>query len=159
AREARASGWCWICDRDGSAAVGWAKAPALHFSTAMTRVRRAHQRYQFRSRDQWWARRTTGIAAQKGSANAFAHPTRRDRRSLVQQRDRLVVRRLRDGLQISVDIRKVLVRQHRFAIGRHLPIGGSHEIGQGLVGQRIRRELWAGIAALPHGAVTLEAAV
>src|SRR5262249_12394565 len=56
--------------------VGWAKALVPHVHKGEPIVRRAHA---FFRRSVWvcdaWARRTIGIAAQKGRASAFAHPT------------------------------------------------------------------------------------
>ena len=79
-------------------------------------------------------------------------------RLLIQQRDGLVVRRLRDRLQIGVDVGQILVREHRLAVGRHGAIGGAHEGRERLDRHRVGRELRAGDPALPHGAVAAPAA-
>src|SRR2546430_12529505 len=77
----------------------------------------------------------------------------------VEQRNALVVRRLRLRLQISVDVGEVLVRQDRLLIRRHAAGAEAHEGRERLGRDRIGRELRSGYAALPREAVALPAAV
>src|SRR5207253_11084817 len=78
---------------------------------------------------------------------------------LVEQGDALVIRRLRDRLQIGVDIRKIVVRQDRLRVGRHGAVGGAHKSRERLNRNGVRRELGAGEAALSLHAATLPASV
>src|SRR6516225_1636033 len=78
---------------------------------------------------------------------------------LVEQGNALVIRRLRDRLQIGVDIREIVVRQDRLRVGRHGAVGRAHESRERLNRNGIRRELGAGDATLALYAVTLPAAV
>src|SRR5258708_39579990 len=77
----------------------------------------------------------------------------------VEQRNALVVRRLRLRLQISVDVGEVIVGQDRLLIRRHSAGAETHECRERFGRDRIGRELRPGHAALPHEAVALPAAV
>src|SRR5258708_9284747 len=77
----------------------------------------------------------------------------------VEQRNALVVRRLRLRLQISVDVGEILVRQDRLLIRRHAAGAEAHEGREGFGRYRIGPELRSGHRALPHEAVALPAAV
>src|SRR5262249_22677433 len=79
--------------------------------------------------------------------------------SVIEDRYRLVVRRLRYRRQIGVDIGEVLIRQDLLAIGRHLPVAAANEGRHGFERDRVGREPRAGHAALPYGPVTWPAAV
>src|SRR5438128_12476234 len=77
----------------------------------------------------------------------------------VEQRDVLVVGRLRERLQVGVDVGEVLVRQDRLRVRRHCAFGVAHEDIERLVRHRARGELRAGHASLRREAVALPAAV
>src|SRR5262249_35458472 len=78
---------------------------------------------------------------------------------LVEQGNALVIRPLRDRLQIGVDIREIVVRQDRLRERRHGAVGAAYESRECLNRNGIRRELGAGDATLGLHAVTLPAAV
>src|SRR5258705_1197356 len=81
-------------------------------------------------------------------------------RLLGEQRDRLIVGRLRDRRQIGLDVRHGLVRQHSLPLRRHRAIAVADEGRHRFERQRIRRKLRAADGrTLPHGPVTLPAAV
>src|SRR6476659_1268400 len=78
---------------------------------------------------------------------------------LVEQGNILVIRPLRDRLQVGVDIGEVVVGEDRLRVRWHGTIAGAHEGGECLDRQWIRRKPRAGLPALTLGAVTLPAAV
>src|SRR5215208_7488662 len=59
---------------------------------------------------------------------------------LAEQRNGLVVLRLRDRRQISVHVGEVRRRQHFLAVGRHRAIGRTHEGHERIQRHRIRRQ-------------------
>src|SRR5262249_15480401 len=78
---------------------------------------------------------------------------------LVEQRDALGIRRLRDRLQIGVNILEIPGRQDRLRVRRHGAVGGADESREWVDRQGTRRGLGAGAPALSWHAVTLPAAV
>src|SRR5262245_19302882 len=66
----------------------WTKALARHARVAMPTVRRAHAS---RARKPTWARHTIDLAAQKGRAGAFAHPTSKVEAPRLLHRRRLII--------------------------------------------------------------------
>src|SRR5215467_9854869 len=83
----------------------------------------------------------------------------RSKALLVEQRDALRVRRLRDRLQIGVDVGEIVLRQDFLLVGRHRSVAAAYEGRERLERDRPGRQRLAGNAALPLRAVALPAAV
>src|SRR5258706_8234559 len=71
----------------------------------------------------------------------------------IEQRNALVVRRLGQRLEVGVDVGEIRFREDRALVRRHRAAGVAHERRERLERHRVRRELRAGDAALPHEAV------
>src|SRR5947207_9236714 len=80
----------------------------------------------------------------------------------LKQRNAVDVRRLRNRLQVRVDVREIGVGKNLLAVSRHGAVRGAHEGGKCFPRQWIGREALAAAGhdrSLAHGTVALPAAV
>src|SRR6516165_4668843 len=80
-------------------------------------------------------------------------------RLLVQERNALVVRGLRNRLQPGMDVGELLVRENALLVRRHGAVGGAHEGRERLDRKRIGCKFGTGDPTLALETVTLPAAM